>query len=164
MCAASAWLWPPAAADHDPLADLGRCQIADRQLGKIEAGEGLDEAEAGRLVVAEHVARDRAPVDKTEPDGLGLGDQVADGEHQPVAADDDAMAGPLGAEDRGGKGIVGDAGAETDHGRERPIEIEIEVFAARLHRRRQLPIGCSWHRQGFPVTSPPPPAISSPNG
>ena len=139
-------------------------RIADRQLGKIEAGEGLDEAEAGRLVVAEHVALDRAAVGEAEPDGLGLGDQVADGEHQPVAADDDAMAGPLGAEDRGGEGVVGDAGAESDHGGERPIEIEIEVLAARLHCRGQLPIGCSWHRQGFPYTPPfikqP---ISSPN-
>jgi hypothetical protein len=57
-----------------------------------------------------------APVMPRQPDVLGLGDQVADGEHEAVLVDDDARAFPLGAEYAGGEGVIGDASAQRDDG------------------------------------------------
>src|ERR1043166_8284955 len=70
----------------------------------VEARERLHQSEAGRLIIAEHVARHRTPVDQVDPDSLRFGDEISDGEHQSVA-DKHAVASALGAE-RAGNGVL----------------------------------------------------------
>src|SRR6267142_5186135 len=72
----------------------------------VELGQRLHQAEAGLLVVAEHMPRDGAAVTQAEPDRLGLGDEIADGQDQTVLADENPVAGPLGAERLGAEGIA----------------------------------------------------------
>ncbi len=60
--------------------------------------ERLHQAEAGLLVVAEHMTGRDAAVAEGQPDLLGLGDQIADRENDAVVADEDAVAGALGTE------------------------------------------------------------------
>ena len=62
------------------------------------------------------MAGDDAPVLVGQPDFLGLGDEIADGQHQPVLADDDAAAFAQRAQCRRGEGIVGDRGAHGHDG------------------------------------------------
>ena len=53
-----------------------------------------------------------APVARRQPDLLGLGDQIADGQHQPVFADDDAAAFPWLPSVARRKGVLGDGRAQ----------------------------------------------------
>jgi len=68
-----------------------------------------------------------------QPDGFGLGDQIADGQHQPVA-DQHAITGALDAKGVGGEGVVRDDGMQADHRGKRALQIEVIILRARLHR------------------------------
>ena len=114
-------------------------------IGHVEPPERQDEAEAGREVVRERVAfHDRSVVPR-EPDRRRLGDQVADGEDEPVLADHDAVARAIGAEDRSGERIVGNLGAERDDAVERRLEVEGDLALGRLQCRRECPAGGFGH-------------------
>ena len=112
------------AADHDAFADRGGCELADFERRHFELGQRLNQAEAGLLVVAEHMARHRAAVIERDPDRVRFGNQVADGENESVAADEHAVAGALGAERLGSEGVLRHDGAQrrpltTVHDRDR---------------------------------------------
>ena len=71
----------------------------DEPIGKrieIEVAERLHEAEAGHGIKSKRVTLHHASVADMQPDGLSLGDEITDGQHQAVI-DDDAVAGTLGA-------------------------------------------------------------------
>ena len=72
------------AADHHAVADLGGGGRAKRQRLEIEIAERLHQAEAGFEIEAERVALHHAAVAEMQPDGFGLGDEIADRQHQPV--------------------------------------------------------------------------------
>jgi hypothetical protein len=98
------------------IAQLDAARIAELELGQLERAERLDETEAGHLVVGKHVGGDDPAIVGRQPDFLGLGDEVADGQHQAVVADDDAAAFADGAQRRGGEGVVRDVRAQGDDG------------------------------------------------
>ena len=85
-----------------------------------------------------------------EPDALRLGDEIADGEHQPVLADDYAASRPLGAERRGGEGVLGNLRLKRHDGREGAIEVEAEILGTRPIGRRRFPSELLDHRP-FPI-------------
>jgi hypothetical protein len=82
----------------------------------------------------------RPAVTRAQPQGLGFGDEIADRQDEPVVADDDTGPGTLGAEDRGGEGVVRDTRAQPDHGEERALEIEGAIARVRLQLGGDLPI------------------------
>ena len=140
---------PADAAQHDAVAGLRRSRRADRQRLEIETAERLHQAEAGFPIEAERMAFHHPAVAEMQPDGLGLGDQIADGQHQPVA-DHHAIAGALGAERLGGEGIGRNDGMQPDHRGQRALEVEPKILRARLDRRRHFPFGQRRHR-GSPI-------------
>ena len=79
-----------------------------------------------------------AAVAEMQPDGFGLGDQIADGQHQSVV-DQHAVAGALGAERVRAEGVGRDDRMQADHRRQRAVEIEAVVAGAGLVRRRHFP-------------------------
>ena len=86
-----------------------------------------------------------APVAEMQPDGFGFGDQIADGENEPIV-DQHAIAGALDTERVGGKGVGRDDRVQADHRRQRALEIVGIVLCARLHRLRHLPFDQRGHR------------------
>ena len=86
------------------------------------------------------MAFDHAAVAEMQPDGFGLGDQIADGQHQAVV-DQHAVAAAFGAERGGAEGVRRDDRVQADHGGERAVEVEAVVLRARLKRGRHLPFG-----------------------
>ena len=104
------------AADHDALADRGRGRLADLERRHVELGERLHQSESGFLVIAQHVTRHRAAVVECDPDRIRLGDQITDRQDEAVAANEDAIAGALGAERFRGEGVRRHDGAQADHG------------------------------------------------
>ena len=133
------------AADHDALADRDRAGIADRQRRQVETGQRLDQPETCRLVIGQHGAGHVAAVDQREPDRLRLGDEIADGQNQPVGTDQHAIAGALGAQRVGGEGIRRDDGAHAHHGGQRGFKIVGIVRGLGLRSRRYLPIAHRGH-------------------
>ena len=128
------------AGDHDALADRGRGGLADLERRHVELGERLNEAEAGLLVVAQHMAGHGAAVVETEPDRLGFRNQVADGQHQAVAANEHAVAGAFGAERFRGVGVARNDGAKPHDGIEGLFEVVAVIFRLRLRGGRHLPV------------------------
>ena len=128
------------AADDDALAGLRLLRGADRQRRQIDLAERLHQAETGLAVEAERMAFNDTPVAEMQPDGLGLGDQVADGQHQAIV-DQHAVAGTFGAEGLGGEGVRRNDGVQAEHGRQRAIEIVAVILGPRLHGRRHFPFG-----------------------
>ena len=132
---------PPAeAADHHALADRGIGGLADVERGHVELGERLHQAKPGLLIVAEHMARHRTAVTERNPDRLRFGNQIADGQHQAVVANEDAVAGALGAERLRGECVRWYGGMQSDHGRQRVLEIEAVIIGLRLRGGRHLPV------------------------
>ena len=60
------------------------------------------------------VTGQRRAIRQGDPDRIGLGDQVTDGENQTVLADNDTAAGAFGAQHLGGVAVIGDIGAHSD--------------------------------------------------
>jgi hypothetical protein len=79
-----------------------------------------------------------------QPHRLGLGDQIADGQYQPVV-DHDAVAGALGPQGFRAGGVGGDDRVQTDHRGQHAIEIETVVVGAGLIRRRHFPFSQRGH-------------------
>ena len=127
-----------AGADPPAAADLDR---RHRQ-----APERLHQPEPGLLVVAEHRRRHRAADAGGQPDRLGLGDQITDGQHQPVAADQDGAAGALGAERPGGERVLRNRRLQPQHRAQRAVQIEFVILRLRLDLGRYFPFDVSRHR------------------
>ncbi len=115
----------------------GRPAFERRQ---AELAERLDQPESGDEIVGERMAGNDRAVVAGEPDGLGLGDEIADREHEAVVADDDAIARPLGAEDRRGEGVLRYLRAQRHHRIEHRVEVERDVGGLRLQISRKTPI------------------------
>ena len=129
-----------AVAGHDHvLAHAAGTGAAALERAHAQLGERLHQSEAGGLVVGERKATRHRALVGSDPDGAGLGDEIADREHQAVIADDDAVAGALGAEDLRGEGIVGYFGPQTDDGFERAPEVEAPLLGPRPHLDRKGP-------------------------
>ena len=75
-----------------------------------------------------------------EPDRLGLGNQVADGDNQPVIADDDAAARALGAEYRRGERVLRNFGAQRHDRVEHGPQIEAQAVRGRLQLSGKGPV------------------------
>jgi len=90
------------------------------------------------------VARHHAAVANMQPDGFGLGDQIADGQYQSII-DQHAIAGALGPQGLCAKGIAGDDRMQANHRGQHAVEIEIVVGRPRLIRRRHLPFSQRGH-------------------
>ena len=81
-----------------------------------------------------------------EPDGFGLGDEIADGQDQPVCADHDAVAGAFGAERPGGEGVLGHRRANPTP-RRAAVEIEVVILGLGPRLRRHFPVAQARHRR-----------------
>src|SRR6516164_8576618 len=110
------------AGDHDGIAHFGRLRLADRQRGQLDARQRLDQPEAGLLVVGQDVTGNRAAVREVQPDRFRLGDEVSDGEHHALA-DQDAVAGALGAQRLGGERVGGNDGTQPHQRGQGSLEV-----------------------------------------
>ena len=77
-------------------------------------------------------------VAEMQPDGVGLGDQIADGEHEAIV-DQHAIAGALDAERIGREGIGRNDRMQADHRGQSALEIVGIILRTRLHRLRHFP-------------------------
>ena len=137
---------PPAgAAKDDALADRSRRRLPEFERRHVELGERLHQAEAGFLIVAEHVAGHRTPVAQRQPDRVRLGDQIADGQDEAIAANDDAVTGALGAERFRRERVRRHGCAQRHHTGQGLIEIEGIILRLRLHGGRHLPVAHGRH-------------------
>ena len=133
------------AADHDAIADLGSGGGTERQRREIEVAERLHQAEAGFEIEAQRVAFHHAAVAAMQPDGFGFSDEIAYRQHQPVI-DHDAIAGAFGAQRLGAVSIGRYDRMQSDHRRQRLVEVERVVARARLVCGRHFPFGQSGHQ------------------
>jgi putative membrane protein len=124
---------PAGPADHHVLADLRFGRTAQRQRRQVEMRQRLHHAEAGLLVIAEHVAGHHFAAAERDPDVVGLGDQIADGEHDAVAAHQHAMAGALRAQRLRRERVRRNGGADADHRGQSLVQLEIVVLLPGLH-------------------------------
>ena len=134
------------------LRDSMRYYYPQRQGIEIDVAKGLYQAEPGLEIEAERMAFHHAAVAKMQPDSFGFGDQIADGQHQPVV-DQHAIAGALGTQRFRAEGVVGDDRMQPNHRGKHAIEIETVVARARLIRRRHFPFSQRGHGEspGLPV-------------
>src|ERR1700722_16319328 len=132
------------AADPHAVADLGGRGRAERQRGAIDVAKPLHQSETGHRIKAERMAFDHAAIAEMKPHGFGLGDEIADGEHQSVV-DHDAIARALGAQRVCAEGVRGDDRMQADHRGKHAIEIETVVARARLKCRRHFPFSQRGH-------------------
>ena len=123
------------------VADIGLPGVAELDRRQAERRQRLHQAEAGLLIVGQRMRGNHSAVLVGQPDFLGLGDQIADGEHHAILADEDAIAGPFGAKRLRRKGIGGDDGMDGHDRRERAIEVVGIVLWLGLDRRRNFPVG-----------------------
>ncbi len=84
--------------------------LGQRQHGHRQGLQRLHEAEAGGLIEAQHVAGHLPAVAGGQGHLVGFGDQVVDRQDQPILADQDAVADPVGAEHARGEGVGRHAG------------------------------------------------------
>jgi hypothetical protein len=127
------------AGHHDGIAHFGRLRLAHRQRRQFEPRQRLDQPEAGLLIVGQAVTGDRAAIRKMQPDRFRLGDEITDGEHHALA-DEDAVAGPLGAQRLCGESIGGNDGAQPHQRGQRALEVIGVVLRLGLDGMRHLPI------------------------
>ena len=73
----------------------------------VERGLCTQQPEAGLMVVGEDVGRDPLPAPGADPRVGGLQDEIADGDDEPGAVDDDAASQSFVAENCGGAGVAG---------------------------------------------------------
>ena len=143
-CLAAMWrhhrvLAATGAGNNHLIADFRRLRLPDRQCRQPEPRQRLHQPEPGHLVVGDHVAGNRAPVREMEPDGLGLGNEVADGEHHAVA-NQNAVAGALGAERLGGEGVGRNDRPQPHHRGQGGLEVIAVILRLGLVGSRHLPI------------------------
>ena len=144
------------AADHDAVADLVRRRTSRAAADRCRARPSACTRPKPDLEIeAERMALHDAAVAEMQPDGFGLGDEIADGQHQPVV-DQHAIAGALGAERLRAEGVGRDDRMQPDHRGQRAVEIETVIARARLVRRRHFPFGQRGHRCSPGIARPPP--------
>ena len=102
--------------------------------------ERLHQPETAFGIEAERVARHHAPVAEMQPDGFGLGDEIADGQHQ-AFVDQHAVAGAFGAERVGAEGVGRNDRMQADHRSQRAVEVVTVIARARLIGWRHSPFG-----------------------
>ena len=135
----SAWARP--GRDHDDALTHGRRgRCAARQHRRADPPERLHQPETGRDVVRERVPGHYRAIVGRDPDRVGFGDQITDGQDEPIVADDDTAAAALGAEDRRGECVLGDIGTQRDNRIERTSEIEGELVGGRLQFGGKRPV------------------------
>ena len=100
-------------------------------MGQVEPTERLYQAKATFLIVGQHTAGDRDPVIAGDPNGLGFGDQIPDGQDQAVGVDQHPAAGPFGTEDGCRESVFGNMTAERHHGVQRGLQIKPEILRPR---------------------------------
>ena len=83
----------------------------------LDRHQRLHQAEAGGQVIGDGAGRQHPPALRQHLDLLGLEDQVADGEHQPVGADDHARAEARAPQGLDGACLRCRGGAQADHRR-----------------------------------------------
>ena len=132
-------------ANDDAFAKRGRRRLAELQRRHVEFGKRLHQPEAGLLIIAKHVAGHRPTVAQREPDRVRFGDQIADGQDQAVAANDDTVAGTLGAERFRGERIRGHGYAQRHHAGQGQLEIVAIILGLRLRRGRHFPVAHGRH-------------------
>src|SRR5713101_7277139 len=86
------------------------------------------------------MTRDRRALVRVQPNGRRFGDQIADGEHESIVTDDDAIANPFGTENPGGKGVLRNLGAQKHHRVERRLQVEAQLLGIGLHLGRKRPV------------------------
>src|SRR5262245_1548369 len=131
------------AADHHTLTYLQRTRLPDRDRLEVDTRQRLHQAEAGFLVVAEHMTRRDLAVAEGEPDLFGFGDEITDGEDDATLADQDAIAGAFGAERLGRECVRRNDRTDADDRAQRAIEIIIVVFRFWLRSGRHTPVRLS---------------------
>ena len=89
------------------------------------------------------MAGNEAAIGGGDPDRLGFSDEIADGQHEAVIADDDAGALAFRAQRGGGEGILRRGGAQADDGTERGFKVKWVVAGVGLQLGRNCPI--LWH-------------------
>ncbi len=149
-------MFSPAFGSHD-----GAVAGADPHAGPqferlhVQSAERLDETEAGFLIIGEDMPGHGAAGRGGEPNGLGLGDQIADRQDETVAADQDAATGTLGAERPGGKSILRNGCPHSEHRTQSAVQIKAAFAGLGLDLARDLPVYVSRHG-GNPSVAPDP--------
>jgi len=100
----------------------------------------LDEAEAGLEIIGDEMSGNDLAGILPEPDVLGLGHEIADGEDEAVAVDEHALAGALGAGYGGRESVGRHLGREAHNGIERVADIEAPALGLGAKRLRKFPI------------------------
>ena len=75
-----------------------------------------------------------------KPDRFSFGDQVTDRQREAIIADDDTVAGALGAEDRRRERVVGNIRTEHDDRVQRRLQIERDIRCSRLQFAWKRPL------------------------
>jgi len=132
---------PPAGArDHHVGADREAPRIAQGEDRRLEGSQRLDEAEAAHEIVGQRVALHDPARARGEPDLARLGDEVADGEHEAVRADDHALPLALGAQRLRRVGVLRHKGPQGHHRPERRLQIVPDPARVRLELGRDPPL------------------------
>ncbi len=139
-------LLPAGAGDDDALTHRGGRRLTKFERRHVELGECLDQPEPGLLIIAKHVPRHRPAVAQRKPDRVRLSDQIADGQDQAVAANDDAVTGAFGAQRFRRKRIRRHRRPQRHDAGKRRSEIVGIILRLRLHRGRHLPVADGRHR------------------
>jgi hypothetical protein len=90
---------------------------------------------------------DPAALGRSQDHLFRFGDEIADGEDQPIGTDDHGVADPLGAEGLGGEGVFADARFQDEDRGERLVQIERHRLRARTQGFFNFQI-TEWRRQG----------------
>ncbi len=117
---------PAAAVTHDNSvrAHFGARRRAELHCRQRDPAERCHEAETGDVVVGHNVRGHRGAIGSGEPDALRLCNEIADGEHEPVWANDDAATDALHAKVVSRKCVVRHLGAEQHDGAKNSLEVE----------------------------------------
>ena len=75
-----------------------------------------------------------------QPNCLRFGDQIADGQHQALVADDDAITAALSTQNIGGERLFGNFGAQQHHRRQCLVQVKVDRLWIRLHGLRKSPV------------------------
>src|SRR5262245_4102785 len=133
------------AAYDDAFSNFSGLGGTDVEPGKIDLAERLHQPETRFLIETERMSLHDMAVAEMQPDSLGFGDQITDGEHEAVV-DQHAVARALDPERIGSKSIGRDNRMKTDDRGERALKIVAVVVHAWLNPRRHPPFDQRGHR------------------
>jgi hypothetical protein len=101
-------------ANDNPLANVGAARRTGLERGQIDLAKRLYQAKSGFLVKTERVPLHNSSIAEMQPNRFSLGDQIANGENEPVI-DQHTIASALDTEGIGGKGIGWDNRMQANH-------------------------------------------------